>query len=87
MRQLAQSGARSPRGCAQHDPALLEGPAIMCSLQDGPFEQTADTSVRWETPGIVWQTKEQVVSVRDGKLRRFDAFVCRFDPRGATRVG
>jgi len=75
-----------PRGCA-HGFEVLEGPAITCSLQDGPFKPTAYTSVRWDTPGNVWQTNEPVVSVRGGKLARFDAFVCRFDPKGAARVG
>lgn len=75
-----------PRGCA-HGFEVLEGPAITCYLQDGPFDPIADTGVRWDTVGIVWKTKEPVVSVRDGELPRFDTFVSPFGPEGAARVG
>jgi dTDP-4-dehydrorhamnose 3,5-epimerase len=75
-----------PRGCA-HGFEVLEGPAITCYLQDGPFDSTTDTGVRWDTAGIVWKTKEPVVSVRDSKLPRLDTLVSPFGPEGAKRVG
>lgn len=75
-----------PRGCA-HGFEVLEGPAITCYLQDGPFDPAADNGVRWNTVGIVWKTADPVVSDRDRALRRLDTFESPFGPDGAPHVG
>jgi len=75
-----------PRGCA-HGFEVLDGPAVTCYLQDGPFAATADTGVRWDTAGIVWKTAEPVVSDRDRALPRLDTFTSPFGPDGAAHVG
>lgn len=75
-----------PRGCA-HGFEVLDGPAVTCYLQDGPFDAANDTGVRWDTVGIVWKTAEPVVSDRDNALPRFDTFESPFVPNWATHVG
>ena len=75
-----------PRGCA-HGFEVLEGPAITCYLQDGPFDPTTDTGVRWDTVGIVWRTADPVVSDRDKALPGLDTFESPFGPGGAAHGG
>ena len=75
-----------PRGCA-HGFEVLVGPAVTCYLQDGPFDPTSDTGVRWDTAGVVWKTAEPVLSDRDSALPRFDTFKSPFGPGGAAHVG
>jgi len=60
-----------PHGCA-HGFEVLDGPAVTCYLQDGPFDPDADSGVRWDTAGIVWRTADPVVSARDAVLPPFD---------------
>ena len=75
-----------PRGCA-HGFEVLDGPAVTCYLQDGPFDPAADAGVRWDTAGIVWQTAKPVVSDRDRALPRFDTLTSPFRPDGAAHAG
>jgi len=75
-----------PRGCA-HGFEVLDGPAITCYLQDGPFDPAADAGVRWDSAGVEWKTTEPIVSARDSALPRFDRFVSPFGLEGAADVG
>jgi dTDP-4-dehydrorhamnose 3,5-epimerase len=74
-----------PRGCA-HGFEVLEGPAVTCYLQDGPFDPATDTGVRWDSAGIAWNTADPVVSDRDRALPTLDLFDSPFDPDGAAHV-
>jgi len=75
-----------PRGCA-HGFEVLDGPAITCYLQDGPFDPAADAGVRWDSASVEWKTTEPIVSARDSALPRFDTFVSPFGPDGTADVG
>lgn len=74
-----------PRGCA-HGFEVLDGPALMCYLQDGPFDPATDTGVRWDTAGVVWTTTKPVVSDRDRALPPLHSFKSQFGPDGAAHV-
>ena len=73
-----------PRGCA-HGFEVLEGPAVTCYLQDGPFDPATDAGVRWDSAGIAWNAAEPVVSDRDRALPRLDTLDSPFGPDGAAR--
>jgi len=73
-----------PKGCA-HGFEVLDGPAITCYLQDGPYDPAADAGVRWDSVGIVWTTAEPIISARDRALPRFDASTSPFGSGGAAR--
>lgn len=72
-----------PRGCA-HGFEVLDGPAVTCYLQDGPFDAVADSGVRWDTVGVAWQAAAPIISDRDGALSLFDTFVSPFGPDGGA---
>lgn len=83
----ARSGAVVvPRGCA-HGFEVLDGPAVMCYLQDGPFDPATDSGVRWDTAGVVWKTAHPVVSDRDNALPAFDPVESAVDHDVASHVG
>lgn len=60
-----------PHGCA-HGFEVVEGPALTCYLQDGPFDPTTDSGIRWDSVPINWHTTDPVVSDRDRLLPAFD---------------
>lgn len=72
-----------PRGCA-HGFEVLDGPAITCYLQDGPFDPETDAGVRWDTAGIPWRTEEPIVSDRDRSLPRLDELLTPFNAGGSS---
>ena len=74
-----------PRGCA-HGFEVLDGPAVTCYLQDGPFDPHADAGVRWDSVGVAWSTMEPIVSDRDQALPHFAHLESPFGPDGAARV-
>lgn len=74
-----------PRGCA-HGFEVLDGPAVTCYLQDGPFDPATDDGIRWDTAGIAWRERAPIISARDGALPSFDTFVSPFGPDGSARV-
>jgi dTDP-4-dehydrorhamnose 3,5-epimerase len=74
-----------PRGCA-HGFEVLDGPAVTCYLQDGPFDPAKDAGVRWDTAGVTWMTSSPIVSARDRALPRFETFESPFGPDGGPRV-
>lgn len=63
----AAGGLLVPVGCA-HGFEVVDGPAVMCYLQDGPFDPSADAGVRWDSAGVDWQTREPMLSERDRAL-------------------
>ena len=75
-----------PRGCA-HGFEVLDGPAVTCYLQDGPFDPTNDAGVRWDSAGIAWHTPEPIISDRDRALPGFDTFESPFGADGGAYVG
>jgi dTDP-4-dehydrorhamnose 3,5-epimerase len=75
-----------PRGCA-HGFEVIEGPAVTCYLQDGPFDPAADAGIRWDSVGIAWTTAEPIVSVRDRALPSLDPASPAFPDEAAARVG
>jgi len=74
-----------PRGCA-HGFEVLDGPAITCYLQDGPFDPHTDAGVRWDSVGVAWSTMEPIVSDRDQALPHLEHLESPFGPDGAARV-
>jgi len=75
-----------PRGCA-HGFEVLDGPAVTCYLQDGPFDPNSDAGVRWDTVTIPWKSRAPIVSDRDNALPAFDGFASPFGPDGSAHVG
>ncbi|NMM24076.1 MAG: dTDP-4-keto-6-deoxy-D-glucose epimerase [Phycicoccus sp.] len=74
-----------PAGFA-HGFEVLEGPAITCYLQDGPFSSQGDAGVRWDTAGIGWHIEEPIVSDRDRALPDFAAYQSPFRLDGTTHA-
>jgi dTDP-4-dehydrorhamnose 3,5-epimerase-like enzyme len=65
---------------------VLDGPAVTCYLQDGPFSPSDDAGVRWDSAGIAWLTAEPIVSDRDRALPDFAAYRSPFVADGAPHV-
>ena len=60
-----------PAGCA-HGFEVVEGPAVTCYLQDGPFDPLTDTGIRWDSCGVEWTTDTPLLSERDRALPPLD---------------
>lgn len=60
-----------PKGCA-HGFEVVDGPAVTCYLQDGPFDPATDTGIRWDSAGIAWTTRFPTLSPRDAALPALD---------------
>lgn len=66
-----------PAGCA-HGFETLSDDVTMVYLQEGTYDPSTDTGVRWDSVGIVPQIPEPLVSERDQRLPAFDEFTSPF---------
>lgn len=63
-----------PVGCAHGFEVVGDDDAVLCYLQDAPFDPATDAGVRWDSAGIDWATTAPVTSDRDAALPRLADF-------------
>ncbi|WP_208012539.1 dTDP-4-dehydrorhamnose 3,5-epimerase family protein [Cellulomonas shaoxiangyii] len=67
-----------PVGCAHGFEVVGDDDAVLCYLQDVPFDPATDAGVRWDSAGIAWETTEPITSDRDAGLPRLEEFASPF---------